>query len=425
MLGIDHIYLYCNDDNPDELYEKVSVFCRGSYPKITFIHFPFQGEQWKMYVNCLEKNKGASKYFCFLDVDEFITIKNHENINDFISEFDKKPWDSIILNWVYFGNNFYETRPQGNVLENYTKRSKRLSHITKVIVKSNSINLDFIKSKPVPFWHGIGVGTYDVFNYNLNHITPLGNNFKYFYEKWWEIHHKNGENETINHIEKEIMDCAYVSHFFLKSREDAARRILRGTAGNFTGQSIWDKKSTDELDNYLKEYNEVDDFFLKNLWKKFNIPGSDNFYIERSEGINISEGCLCDQSSISEWSQDTTSTLADAARVVNLPANGDHKHHTGLEDNAWWSIDLGSEKTVNEIRIYHRNERNVEIKNFKIESTIDNINWTPLFIGKDYRFGGIDGRPLIIKLDRTPCRKIKLTLMEFGSIHLDRFEVYE
>ncbi|MCC6103547.1 discoidin domain-containing protein [Acetobacter sp.] len=427
-IGIDHIYLYCNDDDPKELYEKIAVFCRGDNPKVTFKHYPFVGEQWNMYVHFLENYKGATELACFLDVDEFITLKNNNSIKEYLSRFKGLEWDTILLNWVYFGNNNHETRPKGSVLENYTKRSRRISHITKVIVKTESISNEYVKSNPVPFWHGIGVGTYDVFNFNLKHLTATGESFPDFYEKWWSLYNENKESDELLRMEDSILNDTYISHFFLKSHADASRRIARGTGGNFSGQSAWASKveSKSDLVEYLKEFNAVEDIFLRNKWEQFHTPEEKDYYIPLPLGKNISEGCVCFQSSISPWSGDGADASSDAMRVVNMPANGLHKHHTEVEQSAWWMIDLGAIKNMNEIRIFHRKERNVEVKNFRIEISSDNKLWKVIFeTQKDYRFGGVDGKPFIFRTHGEICRYVKISLSEFGAIHFDRVEIYQ
>lgn len=284
-----------------------------------------------------------------------------------------------------------------------------------------------MKRNPIPFWHGIGINTYDVFNYNLVHITPQGESFPVFYEKWWELNHKDKNSLEIISMENEVINSSYVSHFFLKSNEDAKRRIKRGTDGNFSGQNSWSSKaeSESELIEYMKEFNAVEDLFLKKLWEDFHKPEPDNFYIPPAVGINISENCICNQSSVSQWSGDQSSTYNDASRPVNMKANGVNKNHTEVEENAWWQIDLGKEYFVSEVRLFHRTERNVEIKKFKIEFSIDNENWEILYkTEKDFVFGGIDGRPFIINGLKLRSRYIKISLLDLGAIHFDRVEIY-
>lgn len=74
-IGFDHVYLYCNDDDPAELYAAVLPFLQGDAPFVTFRHYPFQGQQFHMYMHCLRAHKDESEWVMFLDVDEFLCIR--------------------------------------------------------------------------------------------------------------------------------------------------------------------------------------------------------------------------------------------------------------------------------------------------------------------------------------------------------------
>lgn len=424
LLGVDHIYLYCNDDNPLDMYQKVAVFCGGVSPKVTFLHYPFQGEQWKMYLHYLEHFKGNSEFVCFLDIDEFITLKLDNSISEYLSRFNHIEWDMLFFNWVNFGHNNYEVRPSGLVLENYLKRSARISHITKVIVRSQSISNEYIRRNPTPFWHGRDWEGKTTFNYNLKMISAIGTSFSDFMDKWW----KNSNADDVLKIENQIFNTAYVSHFFFKSYQDIQRRIERGTGGNFSGQWDWlnKAKEPEKLKEYFDSLNEVEDDFLKKTWKNLNQPKVINYFIPPALGKNLSEGCKCDQSSVDkEWAGDPSDKKLDACRPVNLPINGQHKHHTELEQNPWWCIDLGEIKIVKEIRLFHREIRDHEIKRFSIQTTSDKNVWCTIFETKDdLTFGGMDGRPFILKPINLRCRYIKIVLNHYGALHFDRVEIY-
>lgn len=429
FLGIDHIYLYCNDDDPKEMYKQLAVFCRGSDPKVTFIHYPFLGEQWQMYNHYLNHFKGTTDFVCFLDIDEFITLKKSSSIQQYLSQFEHLDWDILFFNWVNFGPNGYQTRPVGSVLENYTKRSSRVSHITKVIVRTQSINNDYMRQNPSAFWHGLDIYGLNTFNYGLKTICAVGTSYMDFIVKWWDLYLKTPQCDEIIAMEQEILDSAYVSHFIFKSLEDVQRRVNRGTGGNFTGQWDWINKTKDpeEFEKYVLSLGEVEDYFLKETWANFHCPKKDNYFIPLPPAsTNLAIGCHCEQSSVDpQWAGDPSSITRDACRPVNLQANGQHKHHTLVEDRPWWSIDLGELKAVQEIRLYHRRIREVEIRRFIIEVSVDGNEWVSIFAPeKDCVFGGVDGRPFILSLNDLYCRYIKITLCHVGAIHFDRVEIY-
>ncbi len=71
IVGFNHVFLYCNDNDPSELYEKTLPFTFGSHPFVTFVHYPFQGMQGQMYKHFLKHHAHMTKWFIFLDIDEF------------------------------------------------------------------------------------------------------------------------------------------------------------------------------------------------------------------------------------------------------------------------------------------------------------------------------------------------------------------
>lgn len=117
-LGFDHIYLYCNDDDPLELYERLCPLIVGDSPFVTFIYYPFVGLQTAMYKHFLRTAAQDTEWFIFLDIDEFIALKQHPDIHAFIRDYGKDS-DAVYLNWIFFGNNGHVTRPTGSVLAQY------------------------------------------------------------------------------------------------------------------------------------------------------------------------------------------------------------------------------------------------------------------------------------------------------------------
>ena len=105
-LGFKHIYLYDNEDLPT--YENML----GKYKdNIQFIHIPFnnfnKGVQYialDHFVNhYLFKHKHIT-HVAHIDIDEFIVLKKHASICDFIKEYIKGDCQGIGMNWRHFGS---------------------------------------------------------------------------------------------------------------------------------------------------------------------------------------------------------------------------------------------------------------------------------------------------------------------------------
>ncbi len=93
-IGFDHVYLYCNDDDPAEFYAAVLPFCQGPTPFVTFHHFPYAGQQQHIYHHCLRTHGEETEWALFLDIDEFLNVRHANSIQPFL---DTVPadWDCV------------------------------------------------------------------------------------------------------------------------------------------------------------------------------------------------------------------------------------------------------------------------------------------------------------------------------------------
>jgi hypothetical protein len=92
-LGFSHIYIYDNSDS-NVLKDKKSN-------NVTIIHFPGDKQMLTSRNIFLVQYKNKHKWVAHIDIDEFIVLKKHANIIDFLNEYDD--CDSIALNWLMFG----------------------------------------------------------------------------------------------------------------------------------------------------------------------------------------------------------------------------------------------------------------------------------------------------------------------------------
>jgi capsular polysaccharide biosynthesis protein len=261
-LGFDHVHLYCNDDDPAELYEAVLPFTIGPDPYVTFHYYPYLGQQKQMYLHYLRNYKAETEWFSFLDVDEFLRLPVHKTIGNFIDDYGKRA-DGIYLNWCFFGNSGFDERPPGSVLINYTRRSAA-SHnpMTKVITRSAAIDPARVAIGPrSDFWHYWD--SYQDFR-QLRLINVLGEPMHGYYD---DIE-KSAAHVRRPEIYQALMDTAIINHYAYKSRQDFIRRTRRGTLGSFEQHVAYEKHyHSGYMDKLLIEMNEVEDTFLHELWR--------------------------------------------------------------------------------------------------------------------------------------------------------------
>jgi hypothetical protein len=100
-LGFDMIYIYDNEDQPTyaKLLEKYSNYIKVIHFKGSYMQYPAIEHFVK---NFMHKNNIT--HVANIDIDEFIVLKSHPNIKDFISEYIVGNCAGIGMNWRFFGS---------------------------------------------------------------------------------------------------------------------------------------------------------------------------------------------------------------------------------------------------------------------------------------------------------------------------------
>lgn len=124
-LGFDEIYLYCND------WE-----CKIERDFLTKIPFPGKHQQMPSYNHFLANYRDKFDWAAFIDCDEFIVLKQHQTIKDFLTYFDNP--HGIGINWAFYGSGGKLKRENNSLLKQFTKRQKNTDIHIKTILKLNS-----------------------------------------------------------------------------------------------------------------------------------------------------------------------------------------------------------------------------------------------------------------------------------------------
>lgn len=417
-IGFDHVYLYCNDDDPAELYAEVLPFLQGDNPFVTFRHHPFQGQQFHMYMHCLRAHKDESEWVMFLDVDEFLCIRGSNSIKALLSEVPED-WDSISFNWQMFGNSGNKQRSRGSVLLNHTQREAELKFTCKTLTRTAAIDLSRIEHKTF-IWHHWEDGLFGAMRrYNVLGVP---------------VAEVRGQDEGRSYIAIEenrqrVYDRAVIHHYAFRSEDDYLRRAERGSLGEFTGQARYrGVHEAGQAAQNLQLLNVVRDTTLADYWRDYLARAQATRVIPPPRSPNLALGKPADQSSVSEWSIGRT-TIKDAAGAVSGRITGGHQFHTQFEAYPWWSVDLLGVARIEEIRIYNRVDSvgcARRLRHFFIEISLDGADWSMVYTKHDERMiGGADGLPLIIAFDApVAARFLKLTVVDSAFLHLDQVEVY-
>jgi len=113
-LGFKRIYLYDNEDIPT--YETLLF---NYHDNIRIKHLPFnnyeKGVQYIALDDFIQNHMFVDNeitHVAHIDIDEFIVLKRHENISDFIKEYIVGDCQGIDINWRFFGSSGHTKKSQ-------------------------------------------------------------------------------------------------------------------------------------------------------------------------------------------------------------------------------------------------------------------------------------------------------------------------
>ena len=202
-LGFDGIIFLDNNDlnnnSQKEIckkYEKV-VYKNKQSIKTLFNYNSGQATlQMQCYNEAFNEFRNVFDWFLFIDIDEFLTLENHKNVNDFLMSFDSSI-NQIILNWKCYGDNnlvYYEPKP---VMERFTKPYTNNTKYSQNFPE-NEVTKCFIKSSADLIQHRVHFALLA----NDNTVDALGNKCSPDWRHRPIIH----QNAYLKHYETKTID---------------------------------------------------------------------------------------------------------------------------------------------------------------------------------------------------------------------------
>ncbi len=206
IVGIEKFYIYDNEST-DSTKEILQPYIDAGI--VEYIYFPGEKMQLPAYDHFLTNFRQDTKWAATIDLDEFIVSKK-ESLVSFLKG-QHKNVAQILVPWVFFGSNGHIKKPEGLVIENYTKRARRAK-----MYKS-------------------------IFRPNLTLSTHVHKHFVV--------------GKMIFPNMKDIM----VNHYYCKSWEEYQNRATRGDVyhGNQFAKDTFTKNKFDQND-----INEIEDTFI-------------------------------------------------------------------------------------------------------------------------------------------------------------------
>lgn len=212
-LGFDTVFVYENDWR-----------CTYDHPQLVKIPFDGDSQQIPAYNNWLKYKRADYDWVAFFDVDEFLVLKKHKNVQEFLSEYDKS--NGISINWYFFGNNGHDkvVDNEFSLLKRFTMRQKEMNNHVKTILKCS------VKCKMTV--------------HNADSIITKSPNRLNVYGPF---------NDKPND------EIAQLNHYYCKTPEEFMKKCERGRADIVT------EKNTFEKNYHPQNFNDVEDLWAYNF----------------------------------------------------------------------------------------------------------------------------------------------------------------
>lgn len=136
LAGVDKFYLYDNGST-DKSASYIQELARQGI-NIDYTWFPGEKMQLPAYQHCLKKAIFETRWLTFIDLDEFLFCPGSRSLIDILNE-DTKKVQQLSAHWMMFGSNGHIQAPDGLVIENYVRHSRKVNPLTKSIVNPRRV----------------------------------------------------------------------------------------------------------------------------------------------------------------------------------------------------------------------------------------------------------------------------------------------
>lgn len=229
LIGVDHFVVYDNesDDDTKEVLFGIDKLRGG----VEYIPFPGKAKQVEAYSDAINRLKYKTRYVMFMDIDEFLVLKNPEDkLLDYVDNIlYRNKAAGLAISWLMFGSSGHIHRPEGLVIENY-------------IYRAHSDFMRNVKTIGNPrIMHSCVNPHYPIYKYGRTNIN----------EKGRCVVASMDFNKSVESI--------WINHYFTKSADECMTKISKGiaTVGQPRSVTIFkERDKNDELDETIMRYAE-------------------------------------------------------------------------------------------------------------------------------------------------------------------------
>jgi hypothetical protein len=379
----------------------------------------------EIYFHFLNTFKQQTEWFAFLDIDEFLVLKNINNIAIFMQEYESRA-DCLYFNWLIYGHSGKLRREPGYTLTSYLRRAARIDVHTKMICRSAAIDPASVRAGYI---QGRGAFHHFMDNYELPGVRCM------------DVLHAPTDGYSADFpasadvfagrdgFSNAAIERAYIAHFQFRSEEDFLRRWRRGGFDN--GEQWRQLYEAGAHRAILDVNNAIYDSYLADYWWHHTAPAL-RIQVDSPFGsppfTNVAANKPAFQSSIYQPSEAEPPGSRVSGGGNNGRRTGTYGFHTEREQQPWWCVDLLAPHRIGEIHIYNRSDSAVVARraaDLEVMASHDTDHWTTLLARASSEPFGLDGTPLVISVTSAePYRFILVRLPGTGFLHLDEVEVY-
>jgi hypothetical protein len=129
LVGVEHFYLY-NNESTDAYGEVLRPYQDAGL--VTLHDWPGVAQQAATYEHCVESYREQARWIAFIDDDEFLFPVAGDDLRSKLVRYED--FAGVAVCRTVFGTSGHEKRPDGLVIESYTRRQRALGTKIKSIV---------------------------------------------------------------------------------------------------------------------------------------------------------------------------------------------------------------------------------------------------------------------------------------------------
>lgn len=239
LVGVEHFFLYDHFSTDDFRSVLDDYIDQGIVTLINWSDLPHHDTAQKAaHEHCLANYGEMSRWIAFIDVDEFLFSPQFPSLKDALKPYETHP--GIFINWQVYGSSGHIQRPEGPVIENYTKRAP-------TDFKRNLKGKSIVNPREATKWNS------PHFFFYINDKLAVTENFEPVTTEVFDT--PDGGRITKNSITNVSVETFRINHYCVKSLEEYKNKTKNEWEQSRYSRKFFDYHDRNEVvDNILHSY---------------------------------------------------------------------------------------------------------------------------------------------------------------------------